>query len=83
MIIDMLVTVAVALVTGLLGLIPEWNPMQSGFGLGLGSAVAGANSLFPAVALGQCILAVLGARMFIFTVQLVAWIWAQVPFTFK
>lgn len=83
MIVDLFAKFLVGIFTGVLGLIPSYSPNFSGLGGSLGNALAGANSFFPMVALGVCIVAVIGLRLFLFLVTLVTWVWDKVPFTFK
>lgn len=83
MIFDLIIGVVMGLLTGVLGLLPDYDPNFLGFGSGLGSAIAGANSVFPVVTLGICIAVILGLRMFLLAVAFLVWLWDLVPFTFK
>lgn len=83
MIVDTFARFLIGIFNGVLGLIPSYSPNFTGLGGNLGSALAGANSFFPMVTLGICIAAILGLRLFLFSVSLVTWVWSKVPFTFK
>lgn len=82
MIFDGLVNLLMGVLTGVFALLPSYTPDFPSFA-GFGAAIGGANSAFPVVTLGVCILSLLGLQFFLFGVTLVTWIWDKVPFTFK
>lgn len=83
MIFDAILALLTGVLTGVLGLFPNYNPDFGGFGSGMGGALAAASNLFPVVTLGVCIVALVACRVFITGVAFVAWVWDKVPFTFK
>lgn len=82
MILDLLVSGALTLLTGLLGLFPAYDLPGSMTSLGseLGAAVAGLNGVVPVVTIGVCLGIVLAARLFIAGVALVQWVYGLIPF---
>lgn len=83
MIFDAIVKFIVAVFRGVLGLFPSYSPDFQSFGAGLGSALAGANAVFPVTVLGLCIVSVIGLKVFLLGLTLVTWIWDKVPFKFS
>lgn len=83
MLLDLLVDLLFGLFEGLLAMIPSYTLDASGLGGTLGSALAGANSVFPVTTLGLCIALVIGARVFIAWVAFLAWVWTKIPFLFR
>lgn len=83
MIIDAILSILIGFLTGILGMFPTYSLDLGQFGTGLGGSLAGINSVFPATTLGLCIAIVLGLRLVIAVIALLAWIWDKIPFTFK
>jgi hypothetical protein len=83
-IIDSIVGILTAMLTGVLGLAPTWG---TGFGANitagagdLGAALAFANAYFPVVTLGACLGVVIGAKFALMGWSLCKFIYAQIPF---
>lgn len=79
MVLDFIIGVVVGLLNGVLALIPDFTIGSRGIGSSIGSAAAGANSVFPVVTLGLCIAAVIGLRLFLAVVAFLAWVWDKIP----
>lgn len=84
MILDLIVGVLLALVTGIIGLLPSFTlpGSMSDFGTGFGSSLSTLNGLFPVVTLGVCLAAVLGVRLFIAAFNLVVFVYKLIPLKF-
>lgn len=82
MIFDAIIGALISLAAGVLGLFPAYELPASVTDLAdtLGSWTATANRFFPMDTLSVAIAAVLGARVFVFLVRVVVWVWDLVPF---
>lgn len=82
MILDLIVKAAVSLFKALLALFPAYSLPDQVKGLGdtIGSAVAGLNGVVPVVTIGACLAVVLAARVFLFLVGLLVWVYNLIPF---
>lgn len=81
MIFDAIMTVLTGLLTGLLALLPAYV-LPSDFeevGAALGNALSSAGIYFPIGTLGLCIAAVVGARVFVSIVAVIAWVYEKIP----
>lgn len=81
MIIDAIVKVVTALLTGILGLVPAYtlNGSFTSAGAGLGSALGAINGVFPVGTLGACLGVVLSARLFMLAWNLIVFIYDKFP----
>lgn len=80
MITEALVVFAAEIVTGILSLIPMWEPPDEALvtsGSNLGSSAARANGYFPVSLLGLCLILVLGYKAFLIIWRLIVFIYHQ------
>lgn len=82
MIFDSIVGVLTSVFTGILGLLPAYSLPGNVTALmsNVGSALAGANSVFPVVQLGLCLGVIVAARVFILGWAVVVWLYDKFPF---
>lgn len=81
MIFDAIIGILTAILTGLLALLPAYV-LPADFtevGATLGSALASAGIYFPVGTLGFCIAAVVGVRVFVSVVGVIAWVYDKIP----
>lgn len=78
MIVQLVLDIVLGALTGILGLVPTFTVPASvtNFGTSMGSAVAGANGVFPVVTLGVVIGALLALRLAMF-------VWHGIVFVYK
>lgn len=84
MILDWIMGALIGLWTGILALFPSYTlpDSVSSVGSSLGASVATINGIFPVVALGGCLVVMIGARLFIVLWAGIAWVYAKIPFKF-
>lgn len=82
MILDAIMGLLVALLTGVVGLLPAWSPPSSITSLGdsIGSAVGSVNGVFPVGTLGACLAIMVGSRLFVFAWGFIVWVYRLIPF---
>lgn len=82
MIVDAIVGVLMAILNGVLGLMPAYQlPASFGsFGTTIGDKLAGVNGVFPVVTLGQALAAMVSWWVFKAVWILVVWIYDKFPF---
>lgn len=81
MILDAIISLAVAAFTAILSLIPSFS-FNGGFEFGelIGTWMSTANGFFPMNTLAMCILAILGVYVFVFAVRVIVFVWDKFPF---